>query len=186
MQHGHLHSRHCRRRRSQQARQMQSSSTGGRSLVPYSNSNTWQRLQAAWTHILGGKQPLQQETAPRQRRQQQQQQQGRDARCWVPRQTRPLNLSSVPLPNFVLVGVAIGNGLTDPLPQTRALASECCAVATISWGMCRILQPEQWARWQKLRAGPACSANSDATPGHHDTRRSCQSLSVRKETSCWC
>jgi len=117
------HSRHCRRRRSQHARQTQSSDTAGRLSVTSSNSNAWQRLQAVWTYVLGGKQPLQQEILPLQHRQQQQQQ-GRDASCWVPRQTRPLNLSSVPLPNFDLVGVAIGNGLTDPLPQTRALASE--------------------------------------------------------------
>lgn len=125
------HSRHCRRRRSQHARQTQSSDTAGRLSVTSSNSNAWQRLQAVWTYVLGGKQPLQQEILPLQHRQQQQQQ-GRDASCWVPRQTRPLNLSSVPLPNFDLVGVAIGNGLTDPLPQTRALASVAYNMGLVS------------------------------------------------------
>jgi hypothetical protein len=49
-------------------------------------------------------------------------QQGGGARCWQPRHPRPLGAAAVPAPNFRLAGVAIGNGLTDPTPQTRALA----------------------------------------------------------------
>jgi hypothetical protein len=78
-----------------------------------------------------------------------QQQPGHAQECWSPKHAWPLDLSAVPQPNFELVGVAIGNGLTDPKPQTRALASElfsslrcsqqlrmpgCCGISNTMWG----------------------------------------------------
>lgn len=60
------------------------------------------------------------------------QQQGGEARCWQPRHPRPLDAAAVPAPNFRLAGVAIGNGLTDPTPQTRALAGVVFSMGLVS------------------------------------------------------
>jgi hypothetical protein len=51
---------------------------------------------------------------------------GPKADCWAPRHRvwSSIGQDPPPTPNFKLMGVAIGNGLTDPTPQTRALASK--------------------------------------------------------------
>jgi vitellogenic carboxypeptidase-like protein len=70
---------------------------------------------------------------------------------------------SVPEPNFQLAGIAIGNGLTDPIPQTRALGSVTFNFGLISEAtrtqlqqqaevVITLVQAQQWQEAAQMRS----------------------------------
>lgn len=123
-----LQSRHCRHRQTkQQTAPPAAVAVAGKqarraasSYHHHHSTTVRQALQEWWATVVGRISLLMHSQC---NKQQQQQQQPPMSPCWSPTRSRGLNLTSVPLPTFKLVGVAIGNGLTDPRPQTRALAS---------------------------------------------------------------
>lgn len=110
-------SRHCRRSMSKTQREQHSQD----SKQQHSGAT------AAWRRLLHKQQHHQQPS--------QQQQQA----CWTPKHAWPQGQPLPPPVNFQLMGVAIGNGLVDPLPQTRALASECAFVSMCALGCSGVL-----------------------------------------------
>lgn len=89
------------------------------------------------------------------------------ADCWAPRHGPRLGLAGVPPPpNFKLVGAAIGNAFTDPVPQTRALAGVLSSVGAVPEAVAsevsikaeEVVQLVAASEWHEVRAAPARGA----------------------------